>query len=157
MKQLAFVLTAVVVATAITGCDSSTNSKTTTKIDTLKVYDTTYYNDRFALNMPVVDGHWKVYRTGDTADGFFYQDSNKVSAYIVWSKSDTTWVLTGGAVDNSGILFVTNTTASYTRFTGSFTDSAHHVKTAMSGSFRVSSNTTSDPDKLFAWTAKRIE
>ena len=137
-------LAAIALASALTSCDSSTSPKTVTKIDTVKVYDTTYYNDRFALNMPVVDGRWKLYNTtgtADSADAFFTQDRDTVSAYILWG-SDSSWLFTGGTVSKAGFSSSSYDTPTkvFTNFIGTFTDSANHVKTKMNGTYYVSTH-----------------
>jgi hypothetical protein len=153
MKRFALSLATIVLAGSftgsLTGCDSSTNAKTTTKIDT--VYDTTYYNDRFALNMPVVDGRWKLFSTVDSADAFFTQDSDTVSAYILWS-GDSSWLFTNGTVSKTGFTSSTynSTTKVFTNFIGNFTDSANHVKTKMTGTYYRSTNNIT-----VNWTAVR--
>ena len=151
MKHLAILLAATALAATLTSCDSSTNAKTVTKIDTVRVYDTTYYNDRFALNMPVVDGRWKLVSTTDSADAFFTQDSDTVSAYILWS-ADSSWLFTGGTVSKTGFTFSSYDakTKVYKNFLGDFKDSANHVKTKLSGSYFNSSN-----NATVYWTATR--
>jgi hypothetical protein len=126
MKLVPILVCAAVVAATLAGCDS-TGPKTVTKT----VVDTVYQNDRFARNAPVVDGEWTISTATDTADGFFFQDSQKVSAIIVWKRSPA-WTLAGSVTDTGITLY---SSARDTAFYGDFTDSANSLKTGMSGNY----------------------
>ena len=89
MRNLvSFLLFATVATTALLGCDAKPTEVTK------EVHDTSIvYKDRFAQSLAVVYGAWTVTTATDTADAYFFQDSNQVTAYIPW-KHASTWNLT---------------------------------------------------------------
>jgi hypothetical protein len=143
MKLLPILVCAAVVSGSLAGCDS-TGPKTVTRT----VVDTVYQNDRFARNAPVVDGEWTISTATDTANAFFFQDSDSVSAYLIWKKSPNTWILTGNVTDSG----VTMHEGTQLFFSGKFTNAAGGKKTGMNGFYVDFSNISgSNP----TWSAVR--
>jgi len=126
MKLLPILVLAAVVSATLAGCDS-TGPKTVTKT----VVDTVYQNDRFARNAPVVDGEWTISTATDTADGFFFQSNDTVTAYLLWQRSSAV-TLTGTTTDSGLTLLMSSPVVV---LFGNFTDSTGAKKTKMSGTY----------------------
>lgn len=128
----------------LASCDSGTSPAPQTV--TKEVYDTIYMNDRFALNAPVIDGRWVIRMDGDSADAWFSQDKDTVSAIFLWAKQGTPWTLKG-TVSRDSISMV----FSGGQFYGAITDSTNRKKSAMKGNYLATGRPTSIP----SWTANR--
>ena len=139
MKLVPILVCAAVVSATLAGCDS-TGPKTVTRT----VVDTVYQNDRFARNAPVVDGEWTISTATDTADGFFFQSTDTVTAFLQWQKSGS--VTLTGTVTDSGLTLLSSSPVVV--LFGNFTDSSASKKTRMSGTY-VAKNTG------IAWTGVR--
>lgn len=131
----------------LSACDS-TAPKTVTKtvIDTI-------YTDRFAHTAAVVYGEWTLTTGTDTADAFFFQDSNNLTAYIPW-KHASSWNLSGTLVDTGFAL--TSPGAKPIYFYGSFTKWGAAKKVIeMKGSYFDASNPPIGGASLPIWTGIR--
>jgi len=131
MKRLAAALTGfVVIATAFSGCDSSTGPTTVTLHDTLRIHDTTYYNDRFTGTKAIVHGQWRFTTTTDTADATIFQIGDSLSVGVTWKKDGTKSLK--GLVTNKSTFNLSDPSEKY-KISGTFKDSANHMITRFSG------------------------
>ncbi len=148
MKRLAAALTgfAITVA-ALSGCDS-TGPDTVTVHDTLRIYDTTYYNDRFAKANAVVHGIWKITTLTDTATATLFQDTTTILATVEW-KSGAIWSMKSTKFTKDSL---TLADGSNNFLYGRLTDSANHRIVKMSG---IVFNSSAPSATLPAWTATR--
>lgn len=150
MKTLATSLVlfaaAATVTTPLTGCDSSTGPKEVH--DTLRIHDTTYYNDRFAKANAVVHGIWKITTPTDTATATLFQDTTAVLATIAW-KNGPAWSLSSVKLTKDSLTL----TGGGNYMWAKFTDSADHRIVKMGGTYLNVANPPTGA--LPTWTAVR--
>lgn len=148
MLRLAAILSGIAIAVAaLSSCDS-TGPTTVTVHDTLRVHDTTYFNDRFAKTYAVVHGIWKITTPTDTATATFFQDTTAVQATIQWT-SGATWSLSSVKLTKDSLTLTGNGNYMWARFS----DSANHRIIKMGGTYL---NVASPPTgSLPTWEAKR--
>jgi hypothetical protein len=153
LKKLAlFVVLFAVAATVtapLTGCDSSTSPKEV--VDTLRIHDTTYYNDRFAKANAIVHGIWQLTTATDTATATLFQDTTSVMATIQW-KSGATWNLTTTKFTKDSLILSGDN--NFLNLWAKFTDSANHMITKMNGTYLNARNPPAN-GSIPTWTAKR--
>jgi len=131
MKRLAAALTGIVlIAAALSGCDSSTGPTTVTVHDTLRIHDTTYYNDRFAGTKAIVHGQWRFTTTSDTADATIFQIGDSLTVSLTWKKDGSKALK--GTVSSKSTLNLSDASEKY-KISGTFKDSANHMITRFSG------------------------
>ena len=150
MKTLAALLLTFAVAATVTapltGCDSSTGPKEVH--DTLRIHDTTYYNDRFAKTNAVVHGLWKITTPTDTATATLFQDTTSVLATIAW-KSGATWSLSSVKLTKDSLTMTSGGNYMWAKFS----DSANHRIIKMGGTYLNVANPPTGA--LPTWTATR--
>lgn len=148
MKRLAAALTGIVlIATAMSGCDSSTGPTTVTVHDT--VTKIVYYNDPFAKSAALVHGQWQIVAGVDTATATLFQDTTKVSATVQWNNGSV-WSLTSTKLTKDSLSLVDATGKLY--MWAKLTDTTNHKVVGMTGTyFNLNNPSAGNP----TWKGKR--